>query len=80
MTDATKWKSVMLRVDAYERLKQIAARDRRSIASILNELIEKEWEWHFGNRKSEPTEIVKEPQRVNLQPRPKNPFLRTTNS
>ena len=64
MTDAAKWKSVMLRVDAYDLLKQIAARDRRSIASILTELVEKEWEWHFERETHQETKrIVKDPVR-----------------
>ena len=76
MTDATKWKSVMLRVDAYDLLKQIAVRDRRSIASILNELIQKEWEWHFGVKNKETQhQIVKDPERRTDNPGPRNPFL-----
>jgi hypothetical protein len=79
MTDATKWKSVMLRVDSYDQLKQIAARDKRSIASILTELVQKEWEWHF-DRETRPqtTQIQKDPNRTvrTVGSRPKNPFLR----
>jgi len=76
MTDAAKWKSVMLRVDAYDLLKQIAARDRRSIASILTELVEKEWEWHFEAKKQRPQhELVKDPERRTNNPGPRNPFL-----
>lgn len=75
MTDAAKWKSVMLRIDAYERLKQIAERDRRKIASILNELVEREWEWHFGTKTQQPTAIVKDPTRRIDTAAPKNPFL-----
>ena len=79
MTDATKWKSVMLRVDAYDQLKQIAARDRRAIASILSELVEKEWEWHFGNREKTRQEVqhqlVKDPERYVPTSAPRNPFL-----
>ncbi len=76
MTDATKWKSVMLRVDAYDLLKQIAVRDRRSIASILNELIQKEWEWHFGVKNQETQhQVVKDPERRINNPGPRNPFL-----
>ena len=76
MTDAAKWKSVMFRVDAYDLLKQIAARDRRSIASILTELVEKEWEWHFGKETSQETkQIVKDPVRQTPAQGHRNPFL-----
>lgn len=75
MTDATKWKSVMLRVDTYELLKDIAARDRRPIASILSDLVFKEWEWHFAK------DTYEEIKTTEPGPRPKNPFLRNpTNS
>lgn len=76
MTDAAKWKSVMLRVDSYDLLKQIAVRDRRSIASILNELIQKEWEWHFGVKNQETQhQVVKDPERRVNNHGPRNPFL-----
>ncbi len=76
MTDATRWKSVMLRVDSYDLLKQIAVRDRRSIASILNELIQKEWEWHFGVKNQETQhQVVKDPERRVSNHGPRNPFL-----
>lgn len=76
MTDAAKWKSVMLRVDAYDLLKQIAARDRRSIASILTELVEKEWEWHFEREtRQEVKRIVKDPVRQAPTTVHRNPFL-----
>jgi hypothetical protein len=69
MTDSTKWKSVMLRVDTYELLKEVAARDRRPIASILTDLVFKEWEWHFAR------ETYEGPKASDPGPRPKNPFL-----
>lgn len=76
MTDAAKWKSVMLRVDAYELLKQIAARDRRAIASILSELVEKEWRWHFDRQaQPNPVQIQKDPERRTPAQAPRNPFL-----
>ena len=76
MTDATRWKSVMLRVDSYDLLKQIAVRDRRSIASILNELIQKEWEWHFGVKNQETQhQVVKDPVRQAPAQAYRNPFL-----
>lgn len=75
MTDATKWKSIMLRADTYAMLKQIADRDRRKLASILNELVEKEWEWHFGTKTQSTTTLVKDPTRRVDTAAPKNPFL-----
>lgn len=76
MTDATKWKSVMLRVDAYDLLKQIAARDRRPIAGILSDLVEKEWRWHFDRQaQPEPGQISKDPERRIPVQGPRNPFL-----
>ena len=72
MTDPAKWKSVMLRVDTYELLKEVAARDRRPIASILTDLVFREWEWHFAKDIDKPSQIVKEIDRAS---RPKNPFL-----
>lgn len=76
MTDAAKWKSVMLRVDAYELLKEVAKRDRRAIASILTELVEKEWRWHFDRQaQAEPGQIQKDPERRTPNQGPRNPFL-----
>lgn len=76
MTDATKWKSVMLRVNTYEQLKEIAARDKRPIAGILNDLVEKEWRWHFEDkRQPEPNQISKDPERRISAQGPRNPFL-----
>ncbi len=78
MTDATKWKSVMLRVDTYELLKEIAARDRRPIASILTDLVFREWEWHFAKETysgSKSGAIEKAPERVQSSVAHKNPFL-----
>lgn len=69
MTDSTKWKSVMLRVDTYELLKEVADRDRRPIASILADIVFKEWEWHFAK---DNYQDLKAPE---PGPRPKNPFL-----
>ncbi len=83
MTDATKWKSVMLRVDTYELLKEVAARDRRPIASILTDLVFREWEWHFAKETysgSESSQIEKTPERVQGSPAYKNPFLPRKNT
>jgi hypothetical protein len=75
MTDKNKWKSVMIRVDTYNLLKEIADRDSRAMASIVDQLIVKEWEWHFGKktgRLSQTDTIEKAPERsIN----PRNPFL-----
>lgn len=76
MTDSAKWKSVMLRVDTYELLKEVAARDRRPIASILTDLVFREWEWHFAkDYQPNPDQIAKEPERRTTDQRPRNPFL-----
>ena len=78
MTDAKKWKSVMLRVDTYELLKDIAARDRRPIAAILTDLVFREWEWHFAKETysgGESGQIEKAPERVQSGVAHKNPFL-----
>lgn len=80
MTDSTKWKSVMLRVDTYELLKEIAARDRRPIASILTDLVFREWEWHFAKDIDKPNQIVKEPERRTPAQAPRNPFLNRPDS
>jgi len=74
MTDSSKWKSVMLRVDTYDRLQQVAARQKRALANILDELVTKEWEWNFDRESRTPDQIVKQPERQEIQ-RPRNPFL-----
>lgn len=76
MTDSTKWKSVMLRVDTYDRLQQVAARQKRALANILDELVTKEWEWNFDRESRTPGQIVKQPERQAQEvQRPRNPFL-----
>lgn len=74
MTDSTKWKSVMVRTETYELLRDIADKDPRTISGILTDLIKHEWEWHFNreNRRQDPGHIEKRP---DLESRPKNPFL-----
>lgn len=74
MTDSTKWKSVMVRTETYELLRDIADKDPRTISGILTDLIKQEWEWHFDreNRRQEPGRIEKRP---DPESRPKNPFL-----
>lgn len=75
MTDSNKWKSVMLRIDTYELLKEVAERERRPIAAVLTDLVFKEWEWHFAKetyRSGQSEQIEKTPDRA---PRSKNPFL-----
>lgn len=73
MTDSAKWKSVMLRVDTYDRLLAVASRQKRALASVLDELITKEWEWNFDRQS--PHQIVKDQARTPIH-RPRNPFLR----
>ena len=75
MTDSTKWKSVMLRVDTYDRLQQVAKRQKRALANILDELVTKEWEWNFDRETSNPSQIVKHQDRQPTSQGPRNPFL-----
>jgi hypothetical protein len=75
MTDSTKWKSVMLRVDTYDRLQQVAKRQKRALANILDELVTKEWEWNFDRQYATPNQIVKREERQTTNPGPRNPFL-----
>ena len=76
MTDSTKWKSVMVRTETYELLRDIADKDPRTISGILTDLIKQEWEWHFDreSRRKDPERIEKRP---DLDSRPRNPFLVT---
>jgi len=76
MTDSRKWKSVMLRIDTYELLKEIAADDDRPIASILTDLVFREWEWRFAREtySSGQGQIEKDPARARVLGS-KNPFL-----
>ena len=80
MTDARKWKSVMLRVVTYEKLLDIAQRQKRANASVLDELVTKEWEWNFdkANIQNQPDRIEKSPERIQDRSPPRNPFLRKT--
>ena len=61
MTDSTKWKSVMVRTETYELLRDIADKDPRTISGILTDLIKQEWEWHFDreSRRKDPEEANK---------------------
>lgn len=74
MTDSTKWKSVMVRTETYELLRDIADKDPRTISGILTDLIKQEWEWHFDreNKRQNPEQIQKRP---DPDSRPRNPFL-----
>lgn len=76
MTDSTKWKSVMVRTETYELLRDIADKDPRTISGILTDLIKQEWEWHFDreNKRQNPEQIQKRP---DPDSRPRNPFLVT---
>jgi hypothetical protein len=66
MTDAAKWKSVMLRVDDYELLKELADFRSQKIATVLADIIHSQWDKTFP---LQPT-IAKA-----SHDRPRNPFL-----
>jgi hypothetical protein len=68
VTDATKWKSIMLRVEDYELLKDVASFRSQSMASVLSALIQAQWDKNFPP--------IPKPQEA-PRDRPKNPFLRT---
>jgi hypothetical protein len=66
MTDSTKWKSVMLRVNDYELLKELADFRKQKIATVLADSIHSQWDKTFP-----PIKPVTETSHA----RPKNPFL-----
>tara|TARA_R100001591_G_scaffold34673_2_gene46250 strand:+ start:472 stop:627 length:156 start_codon:yes stop_codon:yes gene_type:complete len=42
MTDTTRYKSIIVRVDTHAKLKELAGRDRK-ISGVVSQLVEKEW-------------------------------------
>ena len=42
MTDSTRYKSIIVRVDTHKKLKELAGRDRK-ISGVVSQLVEKEW-------------------------------------
>lgn len=64
MTDATKWKSVMIRAEDYVLLSDIAEFRKQSKANALSDLIYQQWDRCFP-KKPEVPQSVKQ----------KNPFL-----
>ena len=42
MTDSTRYKSIIVRVDTHRKLKELAGRDRK-ISGVVSQLVEKEW-------------------------------------
>lgn len=50
MTDATKWKSVMIRAEDYVLLSDIADFQNRSKASVLSDLIYDQWDKCFPKK------------------------------
>jgi hypothetical protein len=66
MTDATKWKSIMIRVEDYELLKDVASFRKQSMAAVLTDLIEAQWDKNFPP----PLPLPEAP-----RDRPRNPFL-----
>jgi hypothetical protein len=75
MTDKHRWKSLMIRVDTYDLLKEIVARDSRSMASVVDQLIVKEWEWHFGEKTSRSSQEGSIEKNTERSVNPRNPFL-----
>ena len=49
MTDSTRYKSIIVRVDTHAKLKELAGRDRK-ISGVVSQLVEKEY-----NKKKERT-------------------------
>ena len=47
MTDITKYKSLIVRVETHKKLKKLAGRDRK-ISGILSQLVDKEYEKRIG--------------------------------
>ena len=47
MTDITKYKSVIVRVETHKKLKKLAGRDRK-ISGILSQLVDKEYQKRIG--------------------------------
>lgn len=50
MTDATKWKSVMIRAEDYALLSDISDFQRRSKASVLSDLVYAQWDKCFPKK------------------------------
>ena len=50
MTDAAKWKSVMIRAEDYPLLTDIAEFQHRSKASVLTDLIHDQWDRCFPKK------------------------------
>jgi hypothetical protein len=42
MTDTTRYKSIIVRVETHAKLKQMAGTDKK-ISGIVSQLVEKEW-------------------------------------
>ena len=42
MTDTTRYKSIIVRVDTHSKLKELAGRDRK-ISGVVSQLVEKEY-------------------------------------
>lgn len=42
MTDITKYKSIIVRVETHAKLKQLAGKDKK-ISGVVSQLVDKEW-------------------------------------
>ena len=47
MTDITKYKSVIVRVETHKKLKKLAGKDKKS-SGILSQLVDKEYDRKVG--------------------------------
>jgi hypothetical protein len=42
MTDITKYKSIIVRIETHAKLKQLAGKDKK-ISGVVSQLVDKEW-------------------------------------
>jgi len=66
MPDTTRWKSVMVRTEDYDLLKDLADFRHQKISVVLTDLIHTQWDKTFPPRPTVP-EAPRD--------RPRNPFL-----
>jgi len=66
MTDSSKWKSVMVRAEDYELLKDLSDFRRQKLSVVMTDLIQAQWDKAFPP--------IPRPKEISGD-RPKNPFL-----
>mgnify|MGYP003110995075 CR=1 FL=1 len=52
MTDITKYKSLIVRIETHEKIKKLAGKERK-MTGVVGELVDKKYEEKFGKRKSQ---------------------------